>query len=412
MSSSGDPIEPIDAGRVFFVERLPSGRVLVRDRTVQASAARAVAPALEEAFARHDALAVAVARRVAGGEVRAHGAFVVHPKGFHRRGRSSPAEAERFDAEVDAADGGVCVFGAEAFATARAETLCDPCAGYGALGLLAATLEVRRARAGRVVAVASATIEESPDFEHVLEHEGFRNDLARSHARVHFGFDLEACDLEQVPHGSPFRWNAPIWGAPARFEKYDARGAYHWELYRTHDAFRRRADTLVSFLASNLPAGDLPVADVGAGDALFSGLLARHGMRVAAIDPERGAVDAARATLAREGLDALVACTQGVAEHLPFPDASFRGAMLIDVIEHLANPQAALRELRRTVARGGAVLLVTPAWRFGHRADPVYHLDEYLEEELARAVRAAGLAIVQTARIKGAYDDIVVLARA
>ncbi|MFM7051977.1 MAG: class I SAM-dependent methyltransferase [Planctomycetota bacterium] len=412
MHAETAPIEPIAAGRAFEVERLLSGRLLVRDRTVAPEAARAAAPALEQAFARHDSLSVAVARRTMGGEVRAHGAFVVHPKGFHRAGRGAPADAERFDLEVDAADGGVCVFAAEAFEKSRAGTICDPCAGYGALGLLAATLEVRRLRLGRVIACAAATVEEPSAFDHMLEQEGFRNDLASSHARVHFGFDLEACDLDRVAEGSALRWNAPVWGAPAGFGKYDDRGAYHWELYRSHDAYRRRADTLVAFLAANLPAGPQPVLDVGAGDALFAGLLARQGVRVDAVDPEPRAVATAREALAREGLEALVSCSEGVAEHLPFPEHAFRGAMLLDVIEHLRNPQGALRELRRTLCRGATLLVATPAWRFGQRADPVYHLDEYREEELARAVRCAGFTIAQTARIKGAYDDIVLLARA
>jgi hypothetical protein len=42
----------------------------------------------------------------------------------------------------------------------------------------------------------------------------------------------------------------------------------------------------------------------------------------------------------------------------------------------------------------------------------VYHLDEYRPEELERQLHACGLRVVQTARIKGAYDDVVVLARA
>ena len=71
----------------------------------------------------------------------------------------------------------------------------------------------------------------------------------------------------------------------------------------------------------------------------------------------------------------------------------------------------ALAELRRALAPGAALLVATPSWRYGHRADPVYHLDEYREEELARQLRATGFTIVQTARIKGAYDDLVVLAR-
>jgi SAM-dependent methyltransferase len=96
---------------------------------------------------------------------------------------------------------------------------------------------------------------------------------------------------------------------------------------------------------------------------------------------------------------------------MPFPDGAFRAALLLDVVEHLRNPVRALREIRRVLAPGGVLLVDTPAWRYGHRNDPTYHLDEYRAEELARQLRACGLEVSSTARIRGAYDDIVMLVR-
>ena len=412
MPVSEDPLAP--PAPFALVERLPSGRVLVHDVTVDVGAARALAPALEDAFARHDGMAMAVARRVRADGVSAHGAFVVHPKGFVRNGRGAPRDGERFDEDVDSADAGVAVVDGDAFARVHGETICDARAGYGALAMLSLGLELRRRRSGRVVAVASATIDEGSACEPTLEREGLASELARSHFRAHFGFEVDACDLDALAADgrvAALRWNPRVWGAPAPFEKYDDRGAYHWNLYATHDAYRRRADALVAFLTANLPAGEQPVLDVGAGDALFAGLVARSGARTVALDPERLAVECAKKSIADAGLSAAVACMQGTAEKLPFPDASFRAAMLLDVIEHLRNPVRALAEIRRVLAPAGALLVATPAWRYGHRNDPVYHLDEYREEELARQLRACGFAIAQSARIKGVYDDIVMLAR-
>jgi ubiquinone/menaquinone biosynthesis C-methylase UbiE len=338
----------------------------------------------------------------------------VHPKGFVRNGRGAPRDGERFDEEVDSCDAGVAVVDGEAFALARGEVLCDARAGYGALAMLALGLEIRRRRAGRVIAVAAAEIAESDACEAMLEAEGLSNELARSHFRAHFGFDADACDLDALAANaglSGLRWNARVWGAPAPFAKYDERGAYHWNLYATHDAYRRRADAIVAFLAANLPPGAEPVVDVGAGDALFAGLVARTGARTVALDPEPRAVACAQKAIADAGLSASVACMQGTAEKLPFPNASFRAAMLLDVIEHLRNPVRALAEVHRALTPSGALIVATPAWRYGHRNDPVYHLDEYREDELARQLRACGFAITQTARIKGAYDDLVILAR-
>lgn len=51
----------------------------------------------------------------------------------------------------------------------------------------------------------------------------------------------------------------------------------------------------------------------------------------------------------------------GSATAMPFPDNSFAGGWSIWVLEHVPNPEQALRELRR-VMRQGAVLFLLPAW--------------------------------------------------
>ncbi len=397
-----------------LAEDLPSGRVLVRDATVSADTGRALAPALEDALARHARAAVVGAKRVRTDSVAAHGCFVLHPKGFVRNGRGAPRDAERFDAETDAIDAGVAVFSREAFESARGAAICDPRTGYGALALLALSLEVRRRGGGRVISAAAAECPEDSGFDALFATRGLDCEIARSHFRAHFHFDIDGCDLESVAGAeglAALRWNAPIWGAPQGFLKYDERGAYHWNQYATHDPYRRRADAIVSFLVTNLPKGDAPIIDVGAGDALFAGLVARHDARVVAVDPEPRAVECAQRAVAEAGLAARVSCVAGHAESLPFGDGSFRGAMLLDVVEHLRNPVRALREIRRMLLPGGMLLTVTPSWRYGHRNDPIYHLDEYREEELVRQLKACGFAIAGTARIRGAYDDLVVLAQ-
>jgi len=51
----------------------------------------------------------------------------------------------------------------------------------------------------------------------------------------------------------------------------------------------------------------------------------------------------------------------GSATSMPFPDGAFDGAWSIWVLEHVPNPEAALREIRRVVKDGGYVYLL-PAW--------------------------------------------------
>ena len=58
----------------------------------------------------------------------------------------------------------------------------------------------------------------------------------------------------------------------------------------------------------------------------------------------------------RAGVRNIVA-SQGDAEHLPHPDATFDAAYLVTVLGEIPHPDAALRELARVVRRGGRVVV-------------------------------------------------------
>lgn len=55
-------------------------------------------------------------------------------------------------------------------------------------------------------------------------------------------------------------------------------------------------------------------------------------------------------------------------DRLPFPDAEFDGALLDNVIEHIAAPEPLLAETRRVVRVGGALVVGVPGLR-GYAAD-------------------------------------------
>jgi SAM-dependent methyltransferase len=66
----------------------------------------------------------------------------------------------------------------------------------------------------------------------------------------------------------------------------------------------------------------------------------------------------------------------GSATSLPFPDDSFDGAWSIWVLEHVPNPEQALRELRRVMRNDGIVFLL-PAWNCASWAAEGYHVRPY-----------------------------------
>ena len=59
------------------------------------------------------------------------------------------------------------------------------------------------------------------------------------------------------------------------------------------------------------------------------------------------------------------------ADYLPFDGATFDVACCLEVIEHVADPRACLRELARVVRFGGYVLVTCPSARFPLTYDPV-----------------------------------------
>jgi SAM-dependent methyltransferase len=73
---------------------------------------------------------------------------------------------------------------------------------------------------------------------------------------------------------------------------------------------------------------------------------------------------------------------------LPFPDVTFDGILLDNVLEHLKEPRSILAEMRRVLKPSGGLLIGVPGRR-GFSSDPD-HKVFYTEEALVRLLTAAG----------------------
>jgi len=105
---------------------------------------------------------------------------------------------------------------------------------------------------------------------------------------------------------------------------------------------------------------------------------------------------------------------EGSVLEMPFPDASFDLAVSLDVIEHLEDDVAALRELRRTVAPGGALLVTVPAYKWlwsGH--DVInHHYRRYTRRSMQRVAEQAGWRQARTTYFNSLLLPVAILLRA
>jgi SAM-dependent methyltransferase len=98
---------------------------------------------------------------------------------------------------------------------------------------------------------------------------------------------------------------------------------------------------------------------------------------------------------------------------MPFTDASFDLAVCLDVIEHLEDDAAALRELRRVVAPGGWLLVTVPAyqWLWSGHDEINHHHRRYTDGSLRRAAEQAGWTEVRSTHFNALLLPAAILLR-
>lgn len=147
--------------------------------------------------------------------------------------------------------------------------------------------------------------------------------------------------------------------------------------------FHRNRARVVRRMVAKLALPGAPILDAGCG----TGLNLRHlpaGSTGVDINPRNVAL--LRARLPDHHI------VEGDVEALPFADGSFGTVLCTEVIEHIPDPAAALREFRRVLRPGGMLIGSVPArsaiWKLRFLSSTCPHSEPFHNEYLPGEVRA------------------------
>ena len=175
----------------------------------------------------------------------------------------------------------------------------------------------------------------------------------------------------------------------------------HW----WHVGRRKIIANFVQEICSRVKDRKARILDVGCGTGANLLLLSRYG--------EAEGVDISDDALAFCRERGLEKVKSGSAEQLPYEDASFDLVTALDVVEHLDDDLAGLKEMRRVLRPGGRALVFVPTFMFlwGLQDDVSNHRRRYRLTELRRVMAEAGLEVERTTYVNITFFLPILLIR-
>ncbi|MFQ5822617.1 MAG: class I SAM-dependent methyltransferase [bacterium] len=133
----------------------------------------------------------------------------------------------------------------------------------------------------------------------------------------------------------------------------------NYHLWANYSKFaRNRGELVADILQSFSPIANMQILDLGCGDGGTTLALVERGGKVTAIDfnPKKVQMLKQKALTINSNLVVL----QGDAQQLYLKNNSFDWVVLQDILEHLPNPELAVKEVTRVLKQDGSVYLSTP----------------------------------------------------
>lgn len=181
---------------------------------------------------------------------------------------------------------------------------------------------------------------------------------------------------------------------------YEVEGSHWWFAGR-----RRIIASFIEKICRDLGKTRPRILDVGCGTGANLEMLADFG--------EAEGVDVSPDALAFCRERGLENVRLGAAEKLPYEDGSFDLVTALDVVEHLDDDTAGLREMRRVLKPGGRAMLFVPAFMFlwGVQDDISHHRRRYTLASLKRTVNEAGFEVERATYANLSFFGPILLGR-
>lgn len=168
----------------------------------------------------------------------------------------------------------------------------------------------------------------------------------------------------------------------------------HWWFVGRRAILEGFLQKIVAKLPGNLASLDadksvrspLRILDVGCGTGANLEMLSQFGS-AEGVDVSDEALEFCR----RKGL----AVQKGLAEKLPSADETFDITTALDVVEHLDDDIAGLKEMHRVTKTGGYSLIFVPAfmWLWGVQDDISHHRIRYTRKQIVERLEKAGYTV-------------------
>lgn len=173
-----------------------------------------------------------------------------------------------------------------------------------------------------------------------------------------------------------------------------------------HRSWTRKREKRLLRALRGIPIGST-ILDAGCGEGAFSDFLYQHGYKTAGVDISGSSIDQA----SREKPD-IVFWQASLEEDMPFlQDGSYSAVWCSEVLEHLYDVHAALKNLNRVLQQGGLLVLTVPyhgflknlsiaAFGFERHYDPyLQHIRFFTLKSLSACLHNAGFCVESSSGI-------------